>query len=152
MSTLITDDVYEAVLAERVCAERSKDSASTLMGVPKTESGHNASAEASYPRLLIIGLRCPNASAEALYPRLLLIIGILLAMSQCQRGGLVSATPAYYGHLACDVPMPARRLRIRDIIIEVLERAQAMKFPVPQYFLAEQADSTLNLGAFMVPV
>ena len=39
MSTLITDDVYEAVLAERVCAERSKDAASTLMGVPKTESG-----------------------------------------------------------------------------------------------------------------
>jgi hypothetical protein len=103
MSTLITDDVYEAVLAERVCAERSKDAASTLMGVPKTESGRNASAEASYPRLL-------------------LIIGILLAMSQCQRGGIVSATT----------------------IIEVLERAQAIKIPVPQYFLAEQADSTLK--------
>jgi hypothetical protein len=55
-------------------------------------------------------------------------MGMLLAMSQCQRGGFVSATT----------------------IIEVLERAQAMKIPVLQYFLAEQADSTL--GAFMVPV
>ena len=69
-----------------------------------------------------------NASAEASYPRLLLIIGILLAMSQCQRGGIVSVTT----------------------IIEVLERAQALNIPVPQYVLAEQADSTL--GAFMVPV
>ena len=71
MSTLITDDVYEAVLAERVCAERSKDSASTLMGVPKTESGRNASAEASYPRPEHRRIQQPgrNASAKASYPR-----------------------------------------------------------------------------------
>jgi hypothetical protein len=100
MSTLITDDVYEAVLAERVCAERSKGAASTLMGVPKTESGRNASAEASYPR-----------------PSSFRTLTQTATWSQCQRGGFVSATIVFQNLDAYSNPvaMPARRLRIRDV-------------------------------------
>jgi hypothetical protein len=132
MSTLITDDVYEAVLAERVCAERSKDSASTLMGVPKTESGRNASAEASYPRPLCFRTLTHTATRSQCQRG-----GFVSATrtsthtatwSQCQRGGFVSATIVFQ-NLDADsnvVAMPARRLRIRDQNIDAYSNVVAM--------------------------